>query len=97
MAEIEAGGEVGDGEVDNDLEVIDQDGGEVKSAEEKMELRFEAIKDLSEALERIKSAMEKTSCGYCVRDLTIAELLIENILLLMVDLVSETEKKDRKG
>lgn len=97
MAEIEAGREIGDNEiVDNDLDVIDQDGGEVKSVEDKLKMRVSAIKDLTGAEDAIRDAMEKTSCGYCVRDLTIAEMLVSNIKLLMLDLVEKdaTEKKE---
>jgi len=96
MAEIEAESEIGDNGVDNDLEVMDQDGGEVKSVEDKLKMRVSAIKDLTVAVEAIQEAMEKTSCGYCVRDLTIAEMLVSNIKLLMLDLVEKgaTEKKE---
>lgn len=96
MVEIEVEGEIGDNEVDNDLEVIDQDGGAVKSAEDKLKMRVSAIKDLTVAVEAIQGAMGKTSCGFCVRDLTIAEMLVSNIKLLMLDLVEKgaTEKKE---
>lgn len=96
MAEIGEEGERGDNGVDNDLDVIDQDGGEVKSAEDKLKMRVSAIKDLTAAEEAIREAMDKTSCGYCIRDLTIAEMLVSNIKLLMLDLVDKgaTEKKE---
>jgi len=96
MAEIEAEGEIGDNGEDNELEVIDQDGGEVKSVEDKLKMRVSAIKDLTTAEEAIREAMDKTSCGYCIRDLTIAEMLVINIKLLMLDLVEKgaTEKKE---
>ena len=83
-------------EEDNDLDVIDQDGGEGKSTEDKLKMRVSAIKDLTAAEEAIREAMDKTSCGYCIRDLNIAELLVSNIKLLMLDLVEKgaTEKKE---
>lgn len=96
MAEIEAEGEMGGSGVDNDLDAIDQDGGADKSVEDKIKMRVSAIKDLTTAEDAIQNAMDKTSCGYCVRDLTIAEMLVSNIKLLMLDLVEKgaTEKKE---
>ena len=96
MAAIEEEGEGGDNGVDNYLDVIDQDGGEVKSTEDKLRMRISAIKDLTAAEEAIREAMDKTACGYCIRDLNIAELLVCNIKLLMLDLVEKgaTEKKE---
>ena len=96
MVEIEEDGARGDNGGDSDLDVIDQDGGEVKSTEDKLKMRVSAIKDLTAAEEAIQEAMDKTSCGYCIRDLTIAEMLVSNVKLLMLDLVEKgaTEKKE---
>jgi hypothetical protein len=54
--------------------------------------------ELQEALKHIQKAAEITTCGFCQRDLLIAEMIVQNVAFTIVEIIEkEVDKKKEKG
>jgi len=51
------------------------------------------LHEMELALEHIKKASELTTCALCLRDLALAELLIQNIVSVITEIIEEGKKE----
>jgi len=66
--------------------------------EEKRIRHEKTLNEMQQALEHIQRASNITSCALCIRDLTLAELLLQNIISVIRELLEKNDKeKKEKG
>jgi 16S rRNA C1402 (ribose-2'-O) methylase RsmI len=66
--------------------------------EEKLTILGETYTELQEALKHIQKAEEITTCGFCQRDLLIAEMIVQNVTFTIVEIIEKkTDEKKKNG
>lgn len=54
------------------------------------------LHEMEMALEHIQRAADLTSCKLCIRDLTLAELLLQNIISVIRELLEKNDKEKKE-
>lgn len=67
--------------------------------DEKIKRHEATVNEMQQALEHIQKAGDLTTCELCIRDLTFAELLLQNLISVIRELIENknTEKKEKKS
>ena len=63
--------------------------------EEKRKKHEKALNEMKCALEHIQQALDVTTCALCIRDLVLAEVILQH-LIQVIETVLEEENKEKK-
>lgn len=64
--------------------------------EEKRKRHEKALNEMKAALRHIQQALDVTTCALCIRDLVLAEVILQH-LIQVIETVLEEENKEKKG
>jgi len=63
--------------------------------EEKRKRHEKALNEMKAALRHIQQALDVTTCALCIRDLVLAEVILQH-LIQVIETVLEEENKEKK-
>jgi len=64
--------------------------------EEKRKRHEKALNEMKCALEHIQQALDVTTCALCIRDLVLAEVILQHLIMVIETVLEEDREKKEK-
>jgi len=65
--------------------------------EEKRKKHEKALNEMKAALRHIQQALDVTTCALCIRDLVIAEVILQRLIMVIETVLEEDREKKEKN
>ena len=65
--------------------------------EEKRKRHEKALNEMKAALRHIQQALDVTTCALCIRDLVIAEVILQRLIMVIETVLEEDREKKEKN
>lgn len=64
--------------------------------EEKRKKHEKALNEMKAALRHIQQALDVTTCALCIRDLVLAEVILQHLIMVIETVLEEDREKKEK-